>query len=308
MEKYLTSPFYYDETMEFDIIIQKKPKKVNLQGNEVSIIRALAKYKLLNKRCIKEAVHLSQPQNRHRDSYDTELGLLFKGGYIVKYQYPDQKSGRANVVLYALSAKGIAYAKEKDIKVPVENIRKDATPVFDTPAALEIASLNAWHIRLLTCYKGRIGAEIYDKPVTIDEKTAIIPSCVTIKNNKSCIYPAVTAVTVAFKKTETAEAMGSFLNKILALNLFSKRYADEYQNPVVIVITESFTQIERAAIKMQLFKPLENLQVYYTIDEYINKLSPLEYLYSAKNDIHTATTRYALINLLQRKDMDNDTK
>lgn len=305
METYSLSPFHYDAETDFEIVINKKPKDIELKGNEVSIIRALGKYKVLNKRCIISCIRRMQPDNRHKDSYDDEINLLFKGGYIVKYQYPGRSSGRSNTVLYALSAKGLIYAKEKKIRVTLKSQDSTTTPILTTATALEIMTLNSWHTRVLECYGMQILTELYDSSARVaGDKNCIIPSCITMKTEAGCLFNEVTVLAIAFEKENTLRSEGAFLNKLLAVNSFLRKNNRAYKYAFIVVLVESFIEMERASVKIQSYAPLKRLQVYYAIDEYVNELSPLKWLYDVQNDAETGTTKYTMINLLQKRERD----
>lgn len=59
--------------------------------------------------------------------------------------------------------------------------------------------------------------------------------------------------------------------------------------------------MERASVLIQSYSAFSNLQVYYAVDEYVNELSPLEWLYDAQNDEESMTTQYTLVNMMIQK-------
>ena len=299
---YQLSPFHYEPMMKFETIINKKPTEIQIQGNEMSILRALAKYKILNKHCINSCVKKEQPLKRQKASYDNEINLLFRGGYIIKYFYPVQINGRANTVLYALSQKGSQYVLSKNIKVSLRGDTEGKIPVFDTVSALETATLNSWHTRLSECYSPNMLTELYDYVTeSTDEKNIVIPSFFYIKTTESHLFNELAVAAIVFKKERSIEAEGSFINTILAVNSFLYTNRSVYKNGFIVILVESFTEMERASVLIQSYSAFSNLQVYYAVDEYVNELSPLEWLYDAQNDEESMTTQYTLVYMMIQK-------
>ena len=304
---YQLSPFHYEPKMRFETIINKKPKEVQIQGNEVSIIRALAKYKILNKHCINGCVRKEQPAKRQKTSYDTEINSLFQGGYIIKYYYPVQINGRSNTVLYALSPKGAQYALSKNIKVSLRGDAEEKIPVFDTVSVLETATLNSWHTRLAECYSSNIITELYDHVTeSSDEKNIVVPSFFYLRNTDKHLFSELAVAAIVFKKDRSIEAEGAFINNILAVNSFLYTNRSVYKNGFIVILVESFIEMERASILIQSYSAFSHLQVYYAVDEYVNELSPLEWLYDAQNDEASMTTQYTLVNMMIQKKGGSD--
>lgn len=297
--KYYLSPYHYEDELQMVVAQNKKPKNIEIKGNEAAIIRTLAKYRLLNKNCIAIVVNRSLPEERKKPDFEKEIGILFKGGYIRKYYYPDMESGRGNVVFFALTERGIAYGSDKQMKftyVPLKDTEK-----YETAAVLETATLNLWHIRLMDCYSSYIRNEGYCMPVRVlEDKNAIIPSCIALKNSEWSLLKEFTVAAIPFCKKDAVQAQGAFLNSLLSINAFLNENRKLHKRSFIIVLTDSFKQMEKASDIIYSYQPLQKLQVYFAIDEYVNDENPLQWLYEVDRDTGKNTTKFLLIDLTQK--------
>ena len=299
-KKYYLSPYHYDEDTQMEIARSQKEKKVDIKGNESAIIRTLATYRLLNKKCISILVNRMQPEERKKPNHDTEINNLFQGGYIKKYEYPSATNGRGNIVLYALTDKGIEYALNKQMRFPHKPLKDDK--MYNTSTALEIAVLNSWHIRLVECYKEYITTEIYETPIRIlEDKNSVLPSCITIKNEEWSLLKEVSVAAVPYCKEQTPQTEGVLINSIMAINVFFKNNKRVHKRPFIVVLVESFDQMEKASIMIHSYQIIQKLQIYYALDEYVNDTNPLQWLYEVTRDSETGNTRYIMIDLTQKE-------
>ena len=125
-DKYPLSPYEYNENRQMDVLQNKRPKEIKIQGNEAAIIRVLAKYRILTKSGITTATNRLLPEKRRKPTFDKEISLLFEGGCIKKYCYRTSSNGRENVTAFALAENGIKYATEKQMRffmIPLRTIR-----------------------------------------------------------------------------------------------------------------------------------------------------------------------------------------
>lgn len=301
--KYYLSPYHYDPQIELEILQNKTAQKITIKGNEAAIIRALAKYRLLQKSGITSCVNKMQPENRQKPNHDSEIHNLFKGGYIRKYSYPDAVNGRQNIVLFSLTQKGINYAIEKEMKL-APGILSDLQRYY-TATALEIAAVNQWHLRLMDAYKDYVTLEMYEMPVTVSEdKNAIVMSCINFKNKEWSMLEEFCVAAIPFNKDDSEEAEGVFLNNLFALNSFYKTTKLFWHGKkFIVILTESFAQMEKVYSFLSAFKI--QIPIYCALDEYVNDKNPLQWLYEITRE-DTGDIKYTLIDLTQKKKEENE--
>lgn len=299
-QKYYLSPYHYNLETEMQIVQNKKPKKVDIRGNEAAIIRALALYRLLNKSCITIHVNRMQPPERQKPNHDTEIHNLFQGGYIRRYEYPSAINGRQNVVLYALTEKGVEYALKKQMRFSGKPLTDDKR--YSTATALEITVLNVWHTRLLDCYSEYIKTDIYEAPIRIlEDKNSVIASCIGFENEEWSLLKSFSIAAIPFCKEYTEQTEGTLINSIMAANVFFKNNKRVHKKPFIIILTESFAQMEKADAMIHSYQILQKLQVYYALDEYVNDKNPLKWLYEVIRDEKTGDTKFIMIDLTQKQ-------
>jgi hypothetical protein len=313
---YLTSPFSYYGG-EFNIVATEEHMDLQIKGNEAAVLRALAKYKVLNARCIAAVVAQMMPQDRRKSSYEKELDLLYRADYIIKYQYPQEKIvksndeqednavTRGNTVLYALSAKGIAYADSKKIKVGLRSEEPENTPVYSTAEALEQAELNTWHIRMLETSSDIIQMELYDYLTRVEYGVnAVIPSCIQIKHRKGdgFILRSLTVAAVPLAKMEDLNTEGHFLNRLLAVNSFLRQNERNLRNAFIVILVDSFMAAEKAYTMLQAYTPLDDLHVLFALDEFVMEVEPITHLIKIDIDPENGDIVHSLVNLCIKKE------
>lgn len=307
-EKYFLSPYHYEESLQMQVAQNKKPKAVHIQGNEAAIIRTLAKYRILNKRGIVAAVNRLLPAQRRKPSYDKEIGILFDGGYIKKYSYKDMDNGRSNVVAFTLTDKGNAYIADNQIRIsyiPITDKQR-----YDTSSVLEHLTLNLWHLRLLEKYEPYIQNESYQLITRIQEdKSTIIPSCIMLENKEWSLLKRFTVTALPFIKVSNEITKGAFLNSIMAINSFLNQNKRTHKLSFIIVLVDSFKQMEEAGNLIASYLPLGKMQIYYAIDEFVNDEQPLKWIYEINVSEDKKSVRYDLIDLTQKEVIkEGDTK
>lgn len=307
MDTYYLSPYHYEKETQMQVTHNKKPKTVEIKANESAILRVLTKYRVLNKKNITDAVNRMLPEHRKKPNFDKELNILYDGGYVKKYSYKDAKSGRGNVVAYTLTEKGLCHARDKHLNIPYVPLTDDKR--YSTAAILEYLTLNTWHLKILSCYPEYILSESYQLPSRVqDEKNIIIPSCIMLKNEAWSLLKQFAVAAVVYKKSDTETATGVFLNTLLSINAFLNQNKKIHKLSFIILLVDSFQQMEEANNLIYSFEPLQKIQVYYAIDEFINDEEPLRWIYEIDKSVNTKkAVKYNLIDLTQRK-QGSDTK
>ena len=297
-DKYPLSPYEYNENRQMDVLQNKRPKEIKIQGNEAAIIRVLAKYRLLTKSGITTATNRLLPEKRRKPTFDKEISLLFEGGYIKKYCYRTSSNGRENVTAFALAENGIKYATEKQMRFFYDPIKDNNK--YTTHAVLEILALNRWHIRLLETYSSFIQSEGYQTPARgTEEKNMIIPSRISFINEDWSLLKQFTIIALPYTKDETIESKGTFLNSLMLINSFLNANRKSYKLSFIVTLVDSFEQMERARALIRSYKPLAKLCVYYAIDEFVNDENPLKWLYEVTYRESDNAIRYDLIDFTQ---------
>lgn len=300
MNTYYLSPYHYEKTVQMQASHNKNPKKVDIKANESAILRAMAKYRVLNKKAITEAVNRMLPAHRQKPNFDKEVNILYDGGYLKKYHYPDAKNGRGNVVAYTLTEKGLSYVTERQMRLPYQPLTDDKR--YSTATVLEYLTLNTWHLRLLLSYAEHIQSETYQLPVRVqNEKNVIIPSCIMFKNDEWSLLKQFAIAAVPYKKANNEEAVGAFLNTLLSVNAFLNNNKKIHKLSFLILLVDSFQQMEEANSLIYSYEPLQRLQVYYAIDEFINDEEPLRWIYEVDKSVDAQkAVKYNLIDLTQK--------
>jgi len=301
MQTYYLSPYHYDEAMQLSVAQNKKPKEIEVRANESAIIRVLTRYRVLNKKAITDAVNKMLPIPRQKPNFDKEVGLLFEGGYLKKYHYKNIQNGRGNIVAFTLTEKGIHYAKEKQMRFSYNPLRDNQR--YSTAAILEYLTLNLWHIRILTSYENSVRAESYQLITRVqDEKNTIIPSCITLENEEWTLLQRFSIAAIPYIKADVEESRGTFLNTLLAINAFFNLNKKMHRLSFIIILVDSFQQMEEASRMIYSFTPLRKLQVYYAIDEFVNDEEPLKWIYEVDRTTDTQkSVKYNLIDFTQEK-------
>lgn len=300
MQTYYLSPYHYDENVQMQVAQNKKPKEIEVRANESAIIRALTRYRVLNKKAITDAVNKMLPGPRQKPNFDKEVSILFEGGYLKKYHYKDAKNGRGNIVAFTLTEKGIQYAKDKQMRFNYKPLRD--TQRYSTAAILEYLTLNLWHLRILNCYTDSIHGENYQLITRIqDDKNTIIPSCITLENEEWTLLKRFSIAAIPYIKTNEEEAKGVFLNTLLSVNAFFNLNKKVHRLSFIIILVDSFQQMEEASRMIYSFMPLRKLQVYYAVDEFVNDEDPLRWIYEVdrSTDIKNSV-KYDLIDFTQK--------
>lgn len=306
-KQYMLSPYQYDPERQLCIAQHKKPQNIKLQGNEVAIIRTLAKYRVLVKSGIYEMVNETLPENRRKPNFDKELNNLFKGGFIRKYHYEGAQNGRENLVVFTLADKGTKYAKEKQIRFSYTPISDEER--YTTSTILELVTLNMWHIQNIKKNKENIRTESYQFSVRLPEgKNAVIPSLITFNNSEWSLLEEFTIAAIPFYKENNKEIKGAFFNSLMSLQSFFSTNKSVHKNHFIVVLVDCFEQMKLASEIIYEFKVLQRLQVYFSIDEYANDEQPLRWLYEVERgkDTNSNTTRYNLIDLTQKGEANDE--
>ncbi len=300
MQTYYLSPFQYNEKVQMQVAQNKKPKEIEIRANESAIIRALSKYRVLNKKAITDAVNKMLPAARQKPNFDKEISLLFEGGYLKKYHYKDAENGRGNIVAFTLTEKGVYYAKNKQMRFAYKPLLDSQR--YSTAAILEYLTLNLWHLRILECYTESIHGETYQLITRIQEdKNTIIPSCITLENEEWTLLKRFSVAAIPYVKTKDEQSKGVFLNSLLSINAFFNLNKKTHRLSFIIILVDSFQQMEETSRILYSFIPLRKLQVYYAIDEFVNDKEPLRWIYEVDRSIdNKKSVKYNLIDLTQK--------
>lgn len=293
------SPFSYEGTKELKIIKSPEGVPFPLKGVDTAVIRILAKYRLLNRFNLEKELAMMLPRKLHKPDYKKELKMLEEKGYLLRYVYAgtDEKeqTGRENLNLYGLTGIGYKEAAKREIyvqhKVSLEGMR------LTTTAALELASLNQWHIGIRRLYSDMIQSEYYQEFRHVKrDKGIILPSVFVLKGRRLSLAKRMTLAALPYPKKR--KEIGTFLNTILGINAFVKENADTLPFPMYIILVDGFGQMEEACREVYNYKLLQPMDLYFAMDINTAGERILRWIYQCSISSDETNIRYETVNLL----------
>lgn len=275
------SPYSYIPGKELAVRQKNRAKEGELYGIDVAIIRVLAKYRLLNRANLECAVRMLLPAKLYKPNYIKEINNLFEQGILLRYAYDKAKSGRENLVLYGLTQKGYETAAKKQIEVTHKP--PDKGKRLATAAALELASINQWHISTLCRYGDMVGTEYYSEIRHVKEDVGVlIPSLIQVTHKSLLLGHTITLIAFAYPKTKERE--GAFFNTLLGINTFTREREDFCVHPMYVVIVDSFERMMEANNRIYAYTLLRRLQIYFTLDMHTAGEGHLKWVYRCLKD------------------------
>lgn len=284
------SPYSYIPGKELTVRQKNGGNVSELYGIDTAIIRVLAKYRLLNRANLECAVRMLLPAKYHKPNYIKEINSLFEQGILLRYAYDGRaKSGRENVVLYGLTQRGYDIAAKK--RIEVSHKQTDKGKRLATAAALELASINQWHISTLCRYGDIVCAEYYSDIRHIKEDIGVfIPSLIQLTHRSLLLGSTITLIALAYPKTKEGE--GAFLNTLLGINSYTREREEFCVHPMYVVIVDSFERMMEANDRIYAYVLLRRLQIFYTLDMHTAGEGHLKWVYRCQktnNDIRLET-------------------
>lgn len=274
------SPYSY--TGKELAVLKKNGKEGELYGIDIAIIRVLAKYRLLNRANLECALRMLLPAKLHKPNYVKEINNLYEQGILLRYAYDGKaKSGRENLVLYGLTRKGYETAAKKQIEV--SHKQTDKGKRLATAAALELASINQFHISTLLRYGDIVGSEYYNEIRHVKEDVGVlIPSLIQLTHKSLLLGNTITLIAFAYPKTKEGE--GAFFNTLLGINTFTREQEDLCLHPMYVVVVDSFERMMEANDRIYAYVLLRRLQIYYTLDMHTAGEGHLKWVYRCQKD------------------------
>ncbi len=294
------SPYSYIQGKELKLnFCQKKKNEGELYGIDVAVIRVLAKYRLLNRSNLECAVRMLLPAKyREKPNYTKEINGLYEQGILLRYAYVEnaQRSGRENLVLYGLTQKGYDTAAKKGIEVTHKQTDKGKR--LTTAAALELASINQWHIATLYRYGDMVENEYYSDIRHVKGDVGVfIPSLIRLAGKTLLLGNTVTLIAFTYPKTKEGE--GAFFNTLLGINTFTREREDFCVHPMYVVIVDSFKTMMEANDNIYAYALLRKLQIYYTLDVNTAGAGHLKWVYKCIRDINSNNVKLETVHIMR---------
>ncbi len=233
---------------------------------EIEIIKALFKYKWLNKRNLEKHLNHSSNINAHmrKPNYDSNLRNLRRDGVIVTFSRAPIFAGEeTKIIVYRLSEGAYDYANAYlGIKKTYNKEKENMT--IDTATALEILSLNQWYITMLcggkykkTWYRQRFASK--KGPVMVDAAFKL-----DVDKNR---YGSKTMMLYAFALSKKEDGYVKFINHLLNLNAYIQSSDNKYKLSLILITCESRKRMTEAYAALKGFKELDELELLFILDE-----------------------------------------
>lgn len=231
------------------------------QQIEATIIKALHKYRILNKYVLSRYLTLIL-KDAGRDNYDSILHTLYEEGVLTKQIYK-------NITYYELSDAALQYASTKYKEKPYIEL--------DTPTRLEIASTAQWHISLLAAgYRGR------DLFYSTSDGIPVMPSLYSFKKGKLSYK----VYSLPIPKTEEhLKATWKMLEQIAEIKADNRSSLHITKQVMVTVLCGStLTEIENMAKILARLDAFRHMKFYFVLDANTKDSIGLEKLYTLEEN------------------------
>ncbi len=245
--------------------------KSGLGAFGISVLKALLRYRVLNKQNIERALNISDQTPWKKDNLAKVLRGMRASGHIDAYII-----NQSSLVAYILTTEGEEYLTQKGLIIPEMSTGKDI--IKDTATALKCISVNQWHIG--TLQRLPIKESFYNQ-FMIDQKK--IPSLIRFKQDKGIIS------LFAYPAPRQGDSINSFAEDILKAHHFVLEHP-KYYPASYILICESRTSASTLAHQMTYIRQMRPIaDLLYTFDEATGKEDFLKslYLYDVSEDDFT---------------------
>lgn len=275
---------------------------------ELEIIKALFKYKWLNKKNLEKHLNNTPNINVHmrKPDYESNLRKLRRDGAIVTFSRAPMFAGEeTKIIVYRLSEGAYDYANTfLGIRKTYNKEKENLT--IDTATALEILSLNQWYITMLTSgnykktwYRQRFASK--KGPVMVDAAFKLDVDKMRYGNKTMMLY--------AFALSKKEDGYVKFINHLLNLNAYIQSSDNKYKLSLIIVTCESRKRMTEAYAVLKGFRELDDLEIMFILDEDSISGTGLENVYICEYNSNTKGVTYYRtdVSLFQRPEQVENT-
>ena len=218
-------------------------------GFGISILKALLRYRILNRANLEKVLKIKSSDRWKKDSLSKVLRGLRVSGHITAHFI-----NASSLTAYTLTEAGEEYLTEKGLTIPDMTTGKEL--IKDTKTALKWLSVNQWHIGILSQIHEK---EAFYNQFVIDQKK--VPSLVRYRTDMGLI------TLFAYPAPRTGDSINSFVEEILKAHHFVLEHP-KYFPASYVIICESRTAAQNLAHQMSYIRQMRPIQdLLYIYDE-----------------------------------------
>lgn len=258
---------------------------------ELEIIKALYKFKWLNKKNIERYINGLNilPQQMKKPNYDSNIKKLRNDGVITTFSRAPMFAGEEHeVIVYRLSEGAYDYANAfcgipKTYPKEIENM------TIDTAKAMETLSLNQWYISMLTSIN--YSKTWYRKKLRYKKGILVIDAAYRLNVDKEK-YGDKTMMLYAFAMPKKDDGYAKFINHLLAINAFLQSPENKYKCSLILTTCESVNRIKKAYAALRTFEELDELDCMFVLDNDSVAGSGIDKVYACEYNPMTKGVKY----------------
>lgn len=251
----------------------------------IAILKTLSKYRVLNKKNLENCLMMKNASNWKKENLSKVLKMLRKGGFI--YALSTKKGGEDTeyiLVLYILSQKGADVLVKRDVSILKEDMYEVPILKEDISEILKRASLNQWHINVISNYQSILKTHKYYS-FNAKKNRNSVPSMVTIKHftihNDKKNQKNVSIFTYAAPRKE--EEIVPFMIELLKLQNYLVAQ-QRYRPALIVAVCENMAHASWLSWRANHYRQTRPLFLLYSLDIITNSGSLLANLYSCATD------------------------
>ena len=242
-------------------------------AGEKPVLYLLEKYGFMNLHMIAYALKI---KGHKTVNVNKTLKRMQEQGMVLKYTYTPKNPDLPQNDVYALSKKarddsGLSRAKRSPHDYNASNI----------PYVYEKLALCQWHLKLLAMKNTK--EVMFQRLVGGERFHVLVPSLVSVKTR---LKKRILLCALPVARGRSKDAVINFLAQIVFLLRYFAENRKHFHSPVIILLAESFSQIEDVACLLHSLSETKDLYVLYAVDSLVSddEVNPLKMLYQVREE------------------------